>query len=71
MTVDSQLRMRDIEGFYDTLSPHPKKNEKKRNNLDRKSFVRTVKSVIKIPMYSSSQLIASSGDMDGEGLSIF
>lgn len=56
------------------MTPSPltlKKKEKKRNNLDRKSFVRTVKSVIKIPMYSSSQLIASSRDMDGEGLSIF
>lgn len=62
MTVDSQLRMRHIEGFYGNLST-PLRKKKKRNNLDRKSFVRTVKSVIRILMFSSSQLIASSGDM--------
>jgi hypothetical protein len=44
MTVNAQLRERDMEGFCDNLYPNPNSSTpQKSNNLDRKPLKRTLK----------------------------
>lgn len=60
LTVDSQLRKRDIEAFCDTVYPQALKH-----SLDRKSLKRT-QIVIKIQKCRSSQLMDYGGEKIGK-----
>lgn len=61
VTADSQLGMRDIEGFGDNPPPFSGKKQ------SRQAAIESFKTVIKRWKCSSSQLVASVGE--GEGLS--
>jgi hypothetical protein len=64
MTVGSQWKKRNIEGFRDTFSPQS-------NRLDRKSLKRTLKIVVRMLRCSSSRSRVSGRVMGEERVRFF
>lgn len=67
MTVDTQLRGRGMEGFCDNLYPH--NPPKQSNRLGSKPEKRTLKKCDEMLKSSSSQLMATGGRAEEEGVS--